>query len=133
MKIKLTLLLLCFCSSLFSDILVCTTESELEENRNTFYLVKYDGIYVKTEKLKDEYNPDDSDVTPCFIFIDDEDTLLLVTPVWRSSYRFTVIDKKDKIWVSDSMSPHIDFKEDIKEYLKENDFKTHGKFTILEK
>ena len=123
MKTKLTLLLLCFCSSVFSESYFC--KSENEEN---FYLVKYEGLYIKTDKLKDEYDPDDSDNTPCFVFIDDEDTLLLLTPTWRSSYRITVLDKSDRIWVSNSISPHVELKEELKDL----DFKSHGTFTIID-
>jgi len=127
MRTKLTLLLLCFCSSVFSESYLC--KSETEEN---FYLVKHDGLYIKTDKLKEEYDPEDSSNTPCFVFIDDDETLLLLTPTWRSSYRITVLDKTDRIWVSNSISPHVELKEELKDYLKENDFKSHGTFTIID-
>lgn len=122
MKTKLTLLLLCFCSSVFSESYFC--KSENEEN---FYLVKHEGLYIKTDKLKDEYDPEDSNNTPCFVFIDDDETLLLLTPTWRSSYRITVLDKTDRIWVSNSISPHVELKEELKDL----DFKSHGTFTEI--
>ena len=126
MKIKLCSLLLCLCSSVFPESYFCKTQTE--EN---FYLVKHDGLYIKTDKLKDEYDPNDSNNTPCFVFIDDDDTLLLLSPTWRSSYRITILDKEDRIWVSNSISPHVEFKEELKEYLKENDFKSHGTFFVI--
>ena len=141
LKIKLTLLLLLFYSSLFSVTYVCTYESRTDGEEETFYLVEYgDGMtYLRTEQLNDEYvfDPEDEgsfineDFSPMFIIHETEVSLLLGYPGFTSMYKFTLLDKIDNIWITDSMSPHFEFNEVIKEYLKENTFSTRGTFTIL--
>ena len=139
---KLILLLLCFCSSALSITYVCTTESKTDEEKETFYLVEYgDGItYVRTKKLQEEYviNSEDEepfineDYSPDLIIHETDFTLLLCYPGFKSMYRFTLLDKINKVWITDPMSPHFEYNETIAEYLKENSFSSKGSFIILD-
>ena len=153
MKIKLSIIILTFCLKCYSFTYFCTTEDKTKDGENTFYLLKYDGKYdcmvIRTNKLKDKYDPwgqdhDYPEFDPEYdpthkenlelIVEDTESTLLLVTPFVDRAYRVTILDKEEKIWMCTILSPNG---ESIKEILKEYDFfdtrlKTIGTFEIIE-
>jgi hypothetical protein len=152
MKIKLILTLFSFLLSGYSFTYLCTPETETGEGQEPFYLVKYDGKYkcmvIKTNKLKNEYDPwnkdhDYPEFDPEYdpeheenlelIVEETEETLLLMTPFIKRSYRVTILDKVEKIWMCGVLSPYKNIKDTIQEFEPNiTELKTCGTFEIIE-